>query len=203
MTVFNGLLIGLSIAAPVGPIGILCMKRMITQGRLYGLASGFGAAAADAVYGIIAAAGFTAVMDLLTSQQQWIRLLGGLFLIYLGLQSFLAQAADERGDVKSSRSLAHASLTTFALTISNPLTIISFVGIFSAIEQTSTTGAGGAWWMMIGIWLGSMLWWTFLCIVIGSIRTVLNRSAMRWINLISGVVLLTYGAIAIIKAISG
>ena len=129
MTLFlRGLIIGLSIAAPVGPIGVLCIRRTLADGRLQGLVSGLGAAAADATYGAVAGFGLTAVSSLLVNQQTWLRLVGGLFLDYLGLRTLLARPASEapatgvRGPA-SGRSLAGAFLSTLALTLTNPVTV--------------------------------------------------------------------------------
>ena len=122
----RGLLIGFSIAAPVGPIGVLCIRRTLAQGRVAGFVSGLGAASADMVYGAIAAFGLTAVTGLLVRQQEWLRLLGGLFLCYLGLRTLLARPGGSSADAEG-RSRAGAYLSTFALTLTNPMTILCTV----------------------------------------------------------------------------
>src|SRR5258705_10037607 len=118
----RGIAIGFSIAAPVGPIGVLCIRRTLTQGRLCGFASGLGAATADAVYGCIAGFGLTAVSNLLVSQQTWLRLIGGLFLCCLGVKTFFAKLA-ENGAVTGASGMISAYLSTLVLTLTNPMTI--------------------------------------------------------------------------------
>src|SRR5881409_981452 len=128
----RGVAIGFSIAAPVGPIGVLCIRRTLAEGRLCGFASGLGAATADAVYGCVAGFGLTAVSNLLVSQQTWLRLIGGLFLCYLGVKSFFAGPAQTAAAPKSG-ALAGAYASTFLLTLTNPMTILSFAAVFAGL----------------------------------------------------------------------
>lgn len=102
----KGLVIGFAIVAPVGPIGVLCIRRSLVQGRLYGLFSGLGAAAADAVYGFIAAFGLTVITSFLLDYKLWLQLIGGLFLCYLGMQTLLSKPAEYQGDVQEGSLLA-------------------------------------------------------------------------------------------------
>src|SRR5712675_196490 len=118
----RGLVIGFSIAAPVGPIGVLCIRRTLAEGRLAGLACGLGAATADACYGAVAGFGLTAVSNLLVSYQTWLQLVGVLFLCYLGIQTFLARPAGEAARLRSG-SPTGAYLATIILTLTNPMTI--------------------------------------------------------------------------------
>ncbi|EFM12692.1 Lysine exporter protein (LYSE/YGGA) [Paenibacillus curdlanolyticus YK9] len=193
----KGIMIGLSIAAPVGPIGILCMKRTLNQGRAFGIVSGFGAATADAVYGLIAAVGFTLITEQLLAYQTWIRLIGGLFLCYLGLQAIVAKPQlPHQEDAASSRHLLAAYLTTFFLTIMNPMTILSFLGVFAGVNAAGASH-GRAVTMVVGIFVGSMLWWLLLAIMVGLIRDTLTRGAMVAINRISGCLLVGFGLYAI------
>ena len=122
----RGLIIGFSIAAPVGPIGVLCIRRTLADGRAAGLISGLGAATADAFYGCVAGFGLSFVSTFLVAQQTWLRLIGGAFLIYLGIKTFLTQPASEAA-AASGRGLAGAYVSTFALTLTNPVTILAFV----------------------------------------------------------------------------
>ncbi|RAP77990.1 LysE family translocator [Paenibacillus montanisoli] len=196
----KGIIIGLSIAAPVGPIGILCMKRTINQGRLYGLMAGLGAATADGIYGLIAAFGFDAIASGLMAQQLWIRLIGGLFLCYLGYQSFRSGAADAGAEPRLSRNAAAAYATTFLLTLTNPMTILSFLGIFAGLNVMQASAADSIT-LVIGVFAGSMLWWLFLSVVIGAIRQTLNARAMRWINRLSAVILLAFGLYSLYQVV--
>src|SRR6266566_8617346 len=128
----RGVAIGFSIAAPVGPIGVLCIRRTLAEGRGCGFASGLGAATADAVYGCVAGFGLTSVSNLLVSQQTWLRLIGGLFLCYLGVKSFFARQARSAAASKSG-ALTGAYASTFLLTLTNPMTILSFAAVFAGL----------------------------------------------------------------------
>jgi threonine/homoserine/homoserine lactone efflux protein len=129
----TGMILGFSIAAPVGPIGVLCMRRTLAEGRHYGFISGLGAAAADAVYGAIAAFGLTLISSVLIDQQGWLRLIGGLFLCYLGMRTFFSKVSEQAADVKRG-SLWAAFGSTFFLTLTNPMTILSFAAIFAGFD---------------------------------------------------------------------
>ncbi|WP_127491165.1 LysE family translocator [Paenibacillus glycanilyticus] len=200
MSMWSGVLVGLSIAAPVGPIGVLCMKRTINQGRWYGVLSGLGAASADAVYGLIAAVGFTALTNLLVDQRMWIQLIGGLFLCYLGYQSVRALPNSGK-ELQLNNGLARAYLTTFLLTLTNPMTILSFAAIFAGIQHSAQATTGDSLLLVLGIFLGSVLWWLLLAGLVGIIRTALSAKAMRWINVLSGIVLLVFGVWSLVSAI--
>ncbi|NIK68011.1 MULTISPECIES: LysE family transporter [unclassified Paenibacillus] len=200
MSMWSGVLVGLSIAAPVGPIGVLCMKRTINQGRWYGVLSGLGAASADAVYGLIAAVGFTALTNVLVDQRIWIQFIGGLFLCYLGYQSVRALPQSGK-EFQLNNGLARAYLTTFFLTVTNPMTILSFTAIFAGIPHSAKATAEDSFLLVLGIFLGSMLWWLILAELVGIIRTALNAKAMRWINVLSGVVLLAFGVWSLVNGL--
>jgi threonine/homoserine/homoserine lactone efflux protein len=198
LTLFlRGFLIGLSIAAPVGPIGVLCIRRTLAEGRLTGLLSGLGAATADMLYGMIAAFGVTFMMDLLVGQAGWLHLLGGLFLLYLGLRTFLAKPSDETGSA-SRTGLIGAYISTFLLTITNPLTILSFIGIFVGLNLGATNGGyTSAVFMVLGVFLGSASWWLGLSLGVGLLRDKFAPTWMVWVNRISGVIIMAFGLAAL------
>ena len=129
----RGLVIGLAIAAPVGPIGLLCIRRSLADGFPLGFLTGLGAAAADGVYGAIAAFGLTAVSSFLVAQQRWLALGGGLALLWLGWQSIRRPPADTAADGGGNTSRAGAFASTFVLTLANPATILSFVAVFAGL----------------------------------------------------------------------
>jgi threonine/homoserine/homoserine lactone efflux protein len=199
----RGLVIGFSIAAPVGPIGVLCIRRTLADGRAYGLVSGLGAATADAIYGCVAAFGLTFISDLLVSQQVWLRLIGGVFLCYLGLRTALAKPAEEAAVAKGS-SIVRAYASTFFLTLTNPMTIISFAAIFAGL---GLAGAGGGYAMagvlVLGVFLGSAAWWLLLSGGVGLFRDRFDLRAMRWINRISGAVVAGFGLLALVSVLCG
>jgi len=192
----KGFIIGISIAAPVGPIGILCIQRTITYGRLNGLATGLGAASADAVYGFIAAFGLTFISNFLVAQQNWFRIVGGGFLIYLGIRAYFS-APDNSSANTNSQNHTGAYGTTFLLTLSNPMTILSFAAIFSGFGLVDTSiHYGSASMMVVGVFLGSATWWLFLSTGTNLFRSRLNQR-LAWINKLSGVVITLFGVIAI------
>ena len=193
----QGALIGLSIAAPVGPIGALTIRRTLAQGQAIGLATGMGAATADAIYGAVAGFGLSAVTDALMGHARWLRLFGGAFLVYLGAKTFFAQprALDA---TSAARGLAAAYGSTFLLTLANPTTILSFIGIFAGL------GLGGvrssytlAALFVVGVFAGSALWWLILSWSVARLRSRLPPPALRWVNRISGTVIAGFGVVAL------
>lgn len=193
----TGLIVGLSIAAPVGPIGILCIRRTLTRGTISGLASGLGAATADAIYGCVAGFGLTFISDLLVEQSLWFRVIGGLFLCYLGITTFLTKSAEAAASVKG-RGLMGAYASTFFLTLTNPMTILSFAAVFAGLGLASTSGDyTSAGILVLGVFLGSALWWLILSSGVSLLRARFNPNSLRWLNRISGLIILAFGAIAL------
>ena len=194
----RGLLIGFSIAAPVGPIGVLCIRRTLAEGRIPGLVSGLGAATADATYGGIAGFGLTFISSLLISQQVWLRLIGGTFLCYLGLRTFLTRPAEQAASAKGNGLIGMYASTLF-LTLTNPLTILSFAAIFAGLGVASTGGnylAAGI--LVLGVFLGSALWWFILSGGVSIFRTKFTTRGLRWVNRISGIIIMGFGVIALL-----
>jgi threonine/homoserine/homoserine lactone efflux protein len=193
----RGLIIGFSIAAPVGPIGVLVIRRTLAEGRLAGLATGLGAATADALYGCVAGFGLTFVTSLLVGQQLWVRLIGGLFLCYLGARAFLAAPAECAATAAGS-SLLGAYAATLLLTLANPATILSFVAVFAGLGLAATSGDyGAASLLVLGVFAGSALWWLLLSGGIGLLRLRLTPGVLRWVNRMSGLILVMFGALAL------
>ena len=195
----RGIIIGFSIAAPVGPIGVLCIRRTLAEGRLFGFASGLGAATADAIYGCVAGFGLTFVSSLLIGQQAWIRLIGGLFLCYLGVRTLLAEPAEQSISIGGS-GLLGAYGSTFFLTLTNPMTIISFTAVFAGLGVGSASGDyGSAAVLVLGVFIGSGLWWLLLSGIAGAFRARFSMQALRWVNRISGVVVAGFGVMALLS----
>lgn len=198
----KGFLIGMAMAVPVGPIALLCIQRSLHEGFKIGLMSGFGAALADFAYGIVAAFGLTTVSALLMTQQFWIRLIGGLFLIYLGIKLFLTQPPTTCR-IKPERSAFHAFSTTFLLTLTNPATILTFIAIFAALGVGTSTDALGSVVLVLGIFLGSACWWFILAAGVAFIlHHRLTPAAMHMINKISGGVIFAFGILALILVLT-
>ena len=223
----KGLIIGISIAAPVGPIGILCIRRTLVKGLPSGFFSGLGAATADACYGSVAAFGLTLISGLLVGQQFWFRLIGGAFLCYLGVKTWLEKPASIVGDKKDFSSKPHSTLvpgegvisetkqqrkviensrglmgdylTTFFLTLTNPITILSFAAIFAGLGITNSGGSQmSALSLVLGVFLGSGLWWLTLSSAVNLLRAkFLKPAGLRWVNRISGVIITGFGILAL------
>jgi len=156
----KGFIIGISIAAPVGPVGILCMNRTITFGKRGGFVSGLGAATADALYGFMAAFGLVIVTGLFVSNQLWLQLLGGIFLSYLGMKTFFAKENQKEANTKKEQALFRAFISTFFLTVANPMTIFSFLAILSSFGLANESNLGLLF--VFGVFLGSAFWWWLL-----------------------------------------
>lgn len=200
MTFFlRGLILGFSIAAPVGPIGVLCIRRTLAEGRVVGFVSGLGAATADAIYGSVAAFGLTAIAMWLTGGQSWLRLAGGLFLCYLGIRTW--RAVPVAGSSPSgSRGLLESYVSTLLLTLTNPMTILSFAAIFAALGITTSARYASAVALVAGVFCGSALWWLILSAVAGAFHRTLSTTELRWVNRLSGAIIAGFGALALLTA---
>ena len=199
----RGLLIGLSVAAPVGPIGVLCIRRTLSQGWAVGLLTGLGAATADALYSTIAAFGLTAVSGGLLHQQGAVRLIGGLFLCYLGAGTIRTLPAAQATRAET-RGQAGAYLSAVALTLANPSTILTFAGIFAGLGSVTGVGgegtsAGRAASLVLGVLLGSAAWWLVLSTAVALVRARVTPRALAWVNRVSGAILVGFGLAALIS----
>jgi threonine/homoserine/homoserine lactone efflux protein len=196
----RGFVIGISIAAPVGPIGVLCIRRTLAQGRLTGFLSGLGAATADALYGAVAGFGLTVVSAFLVNQRDWLRLLGGLFLCYLGVRTFLTRPPVDEPTAGGSAATGYvaAYLSTLLLTLTNPVTILSFAAIFAGLGLADTAGdPGSAAGLVLGVFGGSATWWLLLSGGVGLARDRFTPAAMIWVNRLSAGIIITFGLVAL------
>lgn len=195
LLLLKGMVIGFSIAAPVGPIGLLCLQRSLQSGKLTGFVSGLGAATADAVYGTVAATGLGAVMAVLMGQEFWLRLGGGIFLLYLGLTTWRAAPPAMATPVAGGPRLLAAFGSTFGLTLTNPLTALAFLGIFAGVGAGATGGGAEAAVLLVaGVFLGSAAWWLFLSQAAGWLRGRLEDGRLRLINRLAGATIAGFGA---------
>ncbi len=196
-TLLKGMGLGLAIAAPVGPIGLLCIRRSLTQGQLMGLVTGLGAATADGIYGSIAGFGLTAVADLLVDHGSVLQLIGGLFLCYLGVSTLRADPASEAAQVLS-RGLWGAYASTLFLTLTNPATILSFIAIFAGLGIVgSSTSWAAAIALIAGVFLGSALWWLGLSWGVTVFSQRLTPARLKWLNRLAGAAIFAFGVVAI------
>jgi threonine/homoserine/homoserine lactone efflux protein len=204
---FKGLAIGFSIAAPVGPIGILCIRRTLAQGQLCGFLTGLGAATADAFYGLLAALGLASLSGLLASGavSNALRLGGGLFLLWLAWTTARPKPAGSNGETaatRQARGLFGAYATALLLTLTNPMTIMSFAGIFAGLGLSVSQGSLGASAMVAGVFAGSCLWWLLLSGGTSLFGSVLTGKA-RWIDLASSFILAVFGLVAVGSVLGG
>lgn len=188
----TGAVIGFAIAVPVGPIGVLCIRRSLNEGPIVGFSVGMGAAVADAFYGAIAGFGLSTVSDFLVRWEDVLGIVGGLLLVTFGLRALLH---DHQGEATvEGRSLRAAFFGTFLLTLTNPATIVSFVAIFAGLGLASNLDYTAASLFVLGVLVGSAAWWAILANVAGSLRGHLTRDWMRVINRVSGGFVLLFGA---------
>lgn len=183
----QSLLIGFSIAAPVGPIGLLTIQRTLQLGPRAGLATGLGAAAADAVYGAVGAFGVTALIAALTAARVPLVIGGGLFLLWLAWRIWRAPVADHAAEVRGGTDLLRCFAGTFVLTLSNPATILSFIAVFGALAGRMAVSS--PWTMIAGVLIGSALWWLLLSAVVGRFRERFDARWRRRVNVASACVL--------------
>ncbi|MEO0539341.1 MAG: LysE family transporter [Cyanobacteria bacterium P01_A01_bin.105] len=195
MIFLRGLLLGFSIAAPVGPIGLLCIRRTLAHGRWSGLMSGLGAATADGFYGTVAAFGLTFVSQFLEDQSFILRIVGGLFLCYLGVTTFRSKPP-EQAATDARTGLVGAYLSTLFLTLTNPATILSFVLIFAGLAPTGLTYVQASI-LVAGTFIGSALWWLFLSGGVSLLRHRLTPQHLQWLNRICGVLITGFGILAL------
>ena len=195
----KGVLLGLAIAAPVGPIGLLCIRRTLHFGPRVGFATGLGAAVADAVYGCVAAFGLIAVTQALLDLGPWLRLAGGAMLLYLGAAAFLRRPPSpaDGAPETSAAAVVGAWASGVALTLANPATILSFVTIFAGIGLDGAVIAPrqGAV-LAVGVGLGSALWWLALTTMVTLCRHRLGPAWIVWIDRVGGLMLLAFAVYA-------
>ena len=202
MLFFKAFVIGLSIAAPVGPIGVLCIRRTLVFGRRIGFVSGLGAATADAFYGAVAAFGLTVLFRFFVQNARPLHLIGGVILLLIGLRTLLARhgAAPAVADAPMrSGALLPAYLSTFFLTITNPLTIISFAAVFAVIAPAGGLNYSSAAVTVAGVFLGSAAWWLALSTGVGAVRQAAGAGLLSWVSRLSGGVIAGFGAAQLVE----
>ncbi len=194
MTLFaKGLAFGFLLAATVGPMWVLCLRRTLAFGVPAGIASGMGIAVADGLYGAVAAFGLTAISGFLVGHGFWIGLAGAAFLVYLGLRTLAAPAVRAQGEMQP-RSLAASFFSTLGLTLTNPPTILAFAAIFAGLGLASSADYAAAGLIVAGVFLGSAAWWLVLAASASRLRRRLGPRLLRGINVVSGVTILGFAA---------
>lgn len=194
----RGVLLGLAVAAPVGPIGVLCIQRSMAAGFWAGFSGGIGTAVADAVYAALAAAGFAALAAVTDGAAgDWLRWGGAAFIAWLGWRTLMAPAATQAVDTAGSERPWRLFAVTFALTMSNPTTILSFVALFAGLGLAQDASAAAVSAAVSGVFLGSLLWWAILAGGVSALRQRINEQWKGWINRVAGAVLIAF-AVALV-----
>jgi threonine/homoserine/homoserine lactone efflux protein len=190
----KGIFIGFAMAVPIGPIGIMCIRRTLSEGRLHGLIIGLGAATADLIYGCIAAFGITFISDALVSQRFWLRIVGGVLLLYLGIRTLRKRPVDPNIPANSN-GILRSYLTAFLITLTNLLTIFAFIAVFAALGlgNEAIIFSGSA--LVLGVFIGSFLWFISLSSGVMLFRKKLDLIGLKWVNKISGVLIILSGVI--------
>ena len=192
-----GFLIGFPIAASPGPIFFLVLRRTLARGWRSGLISGVGVATGDAIYAALAAFGVGAVTNLLVAERRWISLVGGIGLVIIGVRTIVGRSSPTlptRGrDVST-------YVSTVALTLSNPATILSFAAVFAGLGLRVSSGWPSASALVVGVMLGSVLWWVVLTAIVAAARERLTAPITRAIAVVSGVAIVAFGAAIVVAA---
>ena len=200
---FRGLVLGFTIAAAVGPISLLVIRRTLAEGRLVGLVSGMGVATADATYGAIAAFGLTAVTDLLVDWRRALGIVGGVFLLWLAWRTFAAVPGEAATvDPNGGAGLPGAYLSTLGLTLTNPMTILSFAALFVGLGVTGGDAAGAAVADPRRVRRVGAPWWVVLITVVGAFRSRLTPTGLRRVNMASGVLIGAFAIVAIVSSLA-
>ena len=194
----RGFILGFTIAAAVGPISLLVIRRTLAEGQRYGLVSGLGVATADATYGAIAAFGLSAITDVLVNARQVLGLVGGIFLLWLAWRTIRSAPTEAATVTTARRGYAGAYLSILGLTLANPMTILSFGALFAGLGVTSGA-TGDAALIVLGVLLGSTMWWIVLTTAVALMRRRITPAWIHRISLASGVVI---GAFAIVAVAS-
>lgn len=185
--------IGFAVAAPVGPIGMLCIRTTLERGRVAGFAAGLGAAVADAIYGTIGVLGVTAISGYIEAQRFWLELGGGIFVILFGIHLGITKPNIGNGNEEIPISLWADFMKTLVLTLANPSTILTFMAIFAGVPGAAASSMAAVPVTVLGVLLGSAAWWLFLSQGVGVIRHRISERALKWMNWAAGLLLVAFG----------
>ncbi|MCL4361307.1 LysE family translocator [Candidatus Dependentiae bacterium] len=192
---FKGFLLGFSVSAPVGPIGVICIQQTLLGGFLLGIFSGLGAASADGIYASISGFGLSWLSNFLIKYKTYINIFGGIYLLYLGISIFFSRISGNV-EIKSETNLLKSYLSTFFLTAANPLTIIFYTAIFATLD-IDLCGFFSALSFVSGVFVGSVTWWIILCSGINLFRHKVDIKSLNLVNRLSGIAVMLFGVFAI------
>ena len=196
----RGFILGFTIAAAVGPISLLVIRRTLAEGQRYGVVSGLGVATADATYGAIAAFGLSAITDVLVNARQVLGLVGGIFLLWLAWRTIRSKPTEAATVTSERRGYVGAYLSMLGLTLANPMTILSFGALFAGLGVTSGTTANAAL-VVLGVLLGSTTWWIVLTTTVATLRSRITPEWLHRVNLVSGAIIGAFAIAAIASVI--
>jgi threonine/homoserine/homoserine lactone efflux protein len=204
----KGFAVGFAIAAPLGPTAVLCIRRTLTLGRLFGLATGLGATLADTLLGTVAVFGLTLIQPVLQRQGHWLSLCGGVLLIVLGLLEWRSRRSAPAGTGPGGSSLFGSFFSTLLLTLANPQTVLSFAAVMAGLGVTGEgpghlgdrQGALAVLQFIAGVMAGSLAWWSILTVGIGLVRHRLGAGTLLWLNRLSGTALAAFGVYVLVFA---
>ena len=197
----KGLIIGFAMAIPIGPAGVLCIRKTLAEGHSRGMLIGLGAATADSLYGSMAAFGLTFISDAIASQQLWIRLIGGGLLIFLGIRTFRAKRKKDAIIPFDNKGILGSYISAFLLAFTNPITVFAFIAVFAAFGLGNKVNLVSACILVLGVFVGSYLWFLTLSYVATLFRKKLDAGGMRWVNRISGILIIISGIAALISLV--
>jgi threonine/homoserine/homoserine lactone efflux protein len=197
LPVLKGLVIGFALAVPIGPVGILCVRKSLAEGHSRGLVIGLGSATADAIFAGIAAFGITFITGLVDSQRLWVHLAGGVLLIWLGVRTYRVK---RKGPILPFESFGAVGsyVSAFMLALTNPVTIIAFMVVFTAFGLSRTLTVVAASSLVLGVFAGSFLWFLTLNFVATSFRRRLDSGGLAWVNRIAGGLIIVSGVAAFV-----
>ena len=193
----KGIAVGFFVAAIVGPIAILCIRRTLLEGQMAGLAVGLGVAIADGMYALIAGLGLTIIFDFLDTHRTLIQFLGSLFLIFLGMKTFFEKPTSQETHIQETN-FRRTILNTFLLTLTNPLTVFSFMGIFASLNLETDSYVTSII-LALAVFTGSLLWWILLTSFLRVFHTKVTQNTLILINKISGALISTFGVLGILS----
>jgi threonine/homoserine/homoserine lactone efflux protein len=200
--VASGVAIGLAVAAPIGPVNLVVIKRTLRFGKLNGLIAGTGAALGDGMFAAMAAFSLTAAIDLFLKYELWLQGIGGVFLLVLGYRTLITHPHLDASEGEAlSGAVARVFLATFALTITNPATMLGFIAIFGGVASISGSGQDASHALILtgAVISGSMLWWIGLSQFVNLFRARMSDHLLEIINRVSGCLIMAFGAAVLIR----
>ncbi len=196
---FKGILIGIAMAAPVGPLALLCIRRSLTKGHIEGVATGLGVALADGFYALVAALGLSAISLFILERKEYLFMGGGIMLVLLGVRALKNPPSLSEDDLELEKLNPKGFMTTLLqtslITLTNPMTIVTFIAAFSAVGFQGQQTPWQATTIALGVFCGSLVWFMMLALIVGYFRKKVTPFVYRMINTVSGALLIAYGII--------